>query len=149
MGYISDLRKHVGHKPLIMPGACIVVKDEEGRILLQKRSDSGKWGTVGGAMEPGESFEDTTHRELMEETGLKIEKMEMKAILSGKDMFHEYPNGDQVYNVICVFEVSEWTGELVINDDESLDFAFFSFSEAEKILNPFSLLILKKAGYYG
>ena len=148
MSYITDLRKHVGNAPLIVPGVCIVLKNEKGQILLQKRSDSGEWGTIGGAMELGESFEETAHRELMEETGLKVEKMEMKALLAGKELFHEYPNGDQVHNVICVFEVSEWVGEPVINDDESLGLDFFSFSEAEKILNPFSLLILKKTGYY-
>ena len=52
MSYITDLRKHVGNAPLIVPGVCIVLKDEKGRVLLQKRSDSGKWGTIGGAMEP-------------------------------------------------------------------------------------------------
>ncbi len=148
MSYIMDLRKHVGHQPLIMPGVCIVVKNGEGAILLQKRTDSGKWSTIGGAMEPGESFEETAHRELFEETGLKIEKMEMKALLSGKEMYYVYPNGDQVYNVICLFEVSKWQGTPDVNDDESSEFAFFSLDDVRKILNPFSLLILKEAGYF-
>lgn len=148
MSYIMELRKHVGHQPLIMPGVCIVVKNGEGAILLQKRTDSGKWSTIGGAMEPGESFEETAHRELFEETGLKIERMEMKSILSGKDMFYVYPNGDQVFNVVCVFETSAWRGTPAINDDESIEFAFFTLDDARKILNPFSILILKEAGYF-
>lgn len=85
---------------------------------------------------------------VLEETGLKIEKMEMKALLSGKEMYYVYPNGDQVYNVICLFEVSQWQGTPAINDDESSEFAFFSLDDVRKILNPFSLLILKEAGYF-
>ncbi|MBW7460365.1 NUDIX domain-containing protein, partial [Paenibacillus sepulcri] len=54
MGYISDLRKYVGTQPLIMAGACVLVFNEEGQLLLQKRTDSLDWGTLGGALELGE-----------------------------------------------------------------------------------------------
>lgn len=37
--YIMDLRKIVGHRPLLQVGASVIVEDEKGRILLQKRSD--------------------------------------------------------------------------------------------------------------
>ena len=35
--YIMDLRKIVGHRPLLQVGASVIVEDEKGRILLQKR----------------------------------------------------------------------------------------------------------------
>ena len=41
MGYIMDLRKVVGHRPLIM--TCAGVINEENQILLQKRKDNGQW----------------------------------------------------------------------------------------------------------
>ena len=34
MSYIMDLRKVVGHRPLLQVGASIIVVDECGRILL-------------------------------------------------------------------------------------------------------------------
>jgi 8-oxo-dGTP pyrophosphatase MutT (NUDIX family) len=69
MGHISDLREIVGTRPLMMPGSCVVVLNEAREILLQKRSDSLDWGTIGGALELGESFEEAATRELHEEAG--------------------------------------------------------------------------------
>lgn len=47
MGYIKNLRKVLGHRPIIMTGACVLVIDQEGRILLQKRRDNGLWAYPG------------------------------------------------------------------------------------------------------
>lgn len=49
--YILDLRKTVGHRPLLQVGASVIVVDSEGRILLQKRRDNGLWGYAGGSVE--------------------------------------------------------------------------------------------------
>ena len=34
-----DLRKIVGHRPLLQVGASIIIEDNQGRILLQLRKD--------------------------------------------------------------------------------------------------------------
>ena len=70
MGYILDLRKELGHRPLIMSGAGAVIINKDNRILLQKRADNGFWGLPAGSMELGESFEACARREVMEETGI-------------------------------------------------------------------------------
>lgn len=61
------------------PSARLLVVDPDGRILLFRFAFSrgplaGRifWATPGGALEPGESFEDGARRELAEETGLTI-----------------------------------------------------------------------------
>lgn len=56
--YIMDLRKIVGHRPLLQVGASVIVEDEKGRILLQKRSDNHYWGYAGGSIELDETVED-------------------------------------------------------------------------------------------
>lgn len=56
--YIMDLRKIVGHRPLLQVGASVIVEDEKGRILLQKRSDNHCWGYAGGSVELDETAED-------------------------------------------------------------------------------------------
>ena len=50
-GYIMDLRKIVGHRPLLQVGASVIVEDTLGRILLQLRSDNHCWGYAGGSVE--------------------------------------------------------------------------------------------------
>ncbi|WP_019070745.1 methyltransferase, FxLD system [Streptomyces hokutonensis] len=50
-------------------GACAVVTDAHGRVLLG-RSTSGMWELPGGRTEGSEPFEQTAVRELAEETGL-------------------------------------------------------------------------------
>ena len=38
--YIMDLRKVVGHAPLLQVGASIIVENENGQVLLEKRTDN-------------------------------------------------------------------------------------------------------------
>lgn len=74
MGYILELRKQVGHRPLIMTCAGVLLLNEKRELLLQKRADNGLWGYPGGSMELGESFKDCARREVQEETGLICRK---------------------------------------------------------------------------
>lgn len=48
MGYILELRKQVGHRPLIMTCAGVLLLNEKRELLLQKRADNGLWGYPGG-----------------------------------------------------------------------------------------------------
>ncbi|WP_143669250.1 NUDIX domain-containing protein, partial [Streptomyces rochei] len=52
--FIRDLRTTAGHQLLWLPGVTAVVFDEEGRVLLCRRSDNGRWSLIGGIPEPGE-----------------------------------------------------------------------------------------------
>jgi mutator protein MutT len=63
------------HKPFVL-SVRILIRDENGRCLLLKRSVSnksnvGKWEFPGGKIDPGEKIEDAILREVAEETGLK------------------------------------------------------------------------------
>ncbi len=58
--------------------AGVILVDPRGWILMQERDehpriDPEKWGLSGGHVEPGESFEEAAHRELEEETGVRID----------------------------------------------------------------------------
>ncbi len=77
MGHVEELRHMVGHRPLVMPGAAVLALDGGGRLLLQRRTDSGLWCLPGGMMEPGGSIEETARRELREETGLEAERLDL------------------------------------------------------------------------
>ena len=62
--YIKWIRSKVGQEKVILvfTGGCVF--DERGRVLLQKRGDSGNWGFPGGAIELGEKPENAAIREL-------------------------------------------------------------------------------------
>lgn len=52
--YIKEMRKLVGHAPLMVIGCGVIIENDKGQILLQKRRDNGCWAIIGGAMEMGE-----------------------------------------------------------------------------------------------
>ena len=53
-------------------GVSGYVEDEQGRVLLGRRSDTGEWAMVYGINEPGEEPADTVAREVKEETGVDV-----------------------------------------------------------------------------
>ena len=134
--YILDLRKVVGHRPLIQVGASIIVEDEQGRVLLQLRSDNHCWGYCGGSMEIDEQAEETARRELMEETGLTAEDLELFGVFSGPDYHYVYPNGDEVSNVDIVFLCRKYSGSLKCQEGEVDDLRFFAPDEIPENLSP-------------
>ena len=142
MGYISNLRKFVGHDPLIGLGATTLVFNDKNEILLNLRNDTNTWGIPGGAMELYETIEETAIRELKEETGILANQLELVTVLSGRDYYFEYPNGDKLCTVIVLFKVCHYSNSLKVSDDESKELRFFSLeqlplleSRAKVILN--------------
>ena len=135
--YIMDLRKVVGHRPLLQVGASVIVVDSENRILLQLRSDNHCWGYAGGSVELDEVVEEAAKRELFEETGLVAEGLELFGVFSGKDTHYIYPNGDEVSNVDIVYICRQYTGTLKCQDGEVEDLKFFRMVEIpENISKP-------------
>lgn len=134
--YIMDLRKIVGHRPLLQVGASVIVEDEKGRILLQKRSDNHYWGYAGGSIELDENVEDAAKRELFEETGLTADRLELFGIFSGKDMHYIYPNGDEVSNIDIVYICRDYTGTLRRQENEVEELKFFALNEIPQKISP-------------
>ena len=128
-GYILDLRKVVGHRPLIQTGASVLVEDSKGRVLLQLRHDNHCWGYPGGSMEIDEDIEDTARRELLEETGIVAEELELFGVFSGKALHYIYPNGDEVSNVDIVYLCKKYSGTLKRQEGEVDELRFFAASE--------------------
>lgn len=143
MGYIMDLRKIVGARPLIMAGACVIVI-KDGRILLQLRADNGLWGLPGGSLEPGESMEAVARRELYEETGLTAKELELMNVFSGEQLFYKYPNGDEVYNVVAVYICIDYEGEIQREVAEVTELRFFNLEEIPERISPPDQPIIKE-----
>jgi len=135
--YIMDLRKLVGHRPLLQVGASVIVVDAQNRVLLQLRSDNHCWGYAGGSVELDEVVEDAAKRELLEETGLIADKLELFGVFSGADTHYIYPNGDEVSNVDIVYICRRYHGTLKPQADEVDELRFFAPNEIpENISQP-------------
>jgi mutator protein MutT len=135
--YIKSLRGLVGHIPLLQCGASIIVFNKEEKVLMIHRTDDDSWCFPGGSIELGEKVEEAAKREVLEETGLVVDDLELFGVFSGKELYHQYPNGDQVYNVAIVYRTNTFTGELLKNTAESKDCRFFDINELpEKICPP-------------
>ncbi len=137
MGYIEKIRKSVGHEPIFICGCGVLIFNEQGQVLLQKRSDDGTWGNPGGSMELGETIYEAAVREVFEETNLVIDPKDLKLfkIYSGEEQHHIYPNGDEAYIVSIMFKTNNYKGDIKIDDDESLDLKFFDLDNLPDNLN--------------
>lgn len=136
MNYVQELRSLVGHRPLMIPGAAVLIVDQQNRLLLQHRKDNQQWGLIGGSMEIGESLEETARREVLEETGLELDEIEWFGLFSGQDLIYECPNGDVVVNVVAVYTARYSRGELKADQDEAHQACFFRLKELPKDLSP-------------
>ena len=125
--YISWLRSKVGHEKVILvfAGGCLF--NDEGKVLLQKRGDSGKWGFPGGAIELGEKPEETAVRELKEETGLDVEVESLIGIYTDSDI--KYPSGDEAHSICIVYKLKAIGGELKCDNLETIGLKYFAIDE--------------------
>lgn len=96
-----ELRKVWGSRPLIAAAVGVLIQDEHGRVLLQRRGDDGLWSEPGGALDPGEDFLTGARRELLEETGLTCQGLTLlpvpEGLQDGPELYHRYPNGHEIY----------------------------------------------------
>jgi len=66
----------------LVPAAGVLAVDDDGRLLLQRRRDTGQWAIPMGRMELGETPTACAVRETLEETGVQVEATELLGIYS-------------------------------------------------------------------
>ena len=134
MNYISELRKIVGKELVMTVGCGVLVENQEGKVLLQKRSDTGEWCVPGGALEPGETYVEAAAREVREEVGIEVSDLKLFGLYSGDDRMIHYPNGDKVYSLSVIFTTRNYSGIISDSDSEVLEHRFFSRDEVPEDL---------------
>jgi 8-oxo-dGTP pyrophosphatase MutT (NUDIX family) len=140
--FIRDLRSTIGHQLLWLPGVSAVVLDDQGRVLLNRRSDNGRWSLIGGIPEPGEQPAACAVREVHEETGVHcvVERVLVVQALRAVT----YDNGDICQYMDISVRCRAVGGEARVNDDESLDVGWFEVDALPR-LNEFALHRIKQA----
>lgn len=127
--HIAHLRHSIGHDLLLLPSVTVLPRDEIGRILLVRHADTGRWGTIGGAVEVDEHPATTAVREAAEEAGVHVELTQLVAALGGPQFRLTYPNGDQTAYVSVVYEARVIAGRPQPDADETIDVAWVAPAE--------------------
>ncbi|MER6330626.1 NUDIX hydrolase [Streptomyces sp. NPDC001034] len=140
--FIRTLRASAGRQLLWLPGVTAIVFDDEGRVLLGRRTDTRKWSVVGGIPEPGEQPADCAVREVFEETAVRC--LPERVVLVQALQPVTYDNGDVCQYMDITFRCRAVGGEARVNDDESLEVGWFEV-DALPELNEFALHRIKRA----
>lgn len=106
--------------PRIDPAIIVLVSDEE-RALLGRQAawPVGRYSTIAGFVEPGESLEDAVAREVLEETGVRVDKIE----------YHSSQPWPFPSSLMLGFTARALTREVRLNDQELEDARWFSRSD--------------------
>ncbi|SPF05531.1 NUDIX hydrolase [Streptomyces sp. MA5143a] len=140
--FIRTLRVSAGHQLLWLPGVTAVVFDDEGRVLLNRRSDNGQWSLIGGIPDPGEQPAACAVREVQEETAIRCVPERIVLVQALAPV--RYDNGDVCQYMDTTFRCRAVGGEARVNDDESLEVGWYSL-DALPDLSEFALSRIKQA----
>lgn len=122
--YIRDIRQKIGNTLLMSSSMTALIFNDEGHILVERRLDDGLWNFPSGAYEVGEEPAEIVVREVYEETGLLVRPTRLTGVYGGHDFVRTYPNGDVVAYIGFVFVCEIFSGELQLDDSESLELRF-------------------------
>jgi ADP-ribose pyrophosphatase YjhB (NUDIX family) len=114
------------------PGGGAVITDDDGRILLQRRADSGNWSLPGGMQDLGESMPDAVRREIREETGLEIEITGLVGLYTDPAHVMAYDDGE-VRQEFTVMFCGRVVGGQLRGSDESTEVRFVDPAEFDAL----------------
>lgn len=145
--YVRWVRSKVGHERLLLPTVTVLIRDDRRRIVMVRNVETGRWGFVGGMVEPGESPAEAAVREAKEETGLDVDLLDITAAIGGPQFEVEHPNGDRVACVGVVYEAVVTGGEMRPDHLETSEVEWVEPSRLQEIdLNPIGRALIEELG---
>lgn len=139
--HVRRLRAAVGQELLLLPGVCAVVFDEQDRVLLVRGGETGRWSPVGGILEPGEQPADAVVREVYEETAVRCVPERLVVAETLRPV--TYRNGDRCQFLDLTFRCRAVGGEARVNDDESLEVAWFPLDKLPDMEDAFRFRVAR------
>ena len=124
--YVGRLRALVGNRLLKLPGACVLIEDASGRILLERSRGTSIYRLIGGLAEERESMEQCARREVAEETGLTLGRLVPYGFCDGEDSINTLSNGHELHSMTMLFHAASWSGEPVPDPVEIADLGWFA-----------------------
>jgi ADP-ribose pyrophosphatase YjhB (NUDIX family) len=116
----------------VVPAVTAFVQDSEGRILMERRTDNGRWGLPGGTHQAGESIAQTVIREVVEETGLLVEVDRMIGIYSDPKRVIAFSDGEVRQEFTMCF-AAHVTGGKLASSSESFEVDWISYNTLDQL----------------
>ncbi|MFI0422292.1 NUDIX domain-containing protein [Spongiactinospora sp. 9N601] len=116
----------------LVVGVSVAITDEQGRVLLQRRTDNGLWALPGGGMDLTESVPEAGRREVKEETGYDVEISGMVGLYTDARHIIAYSDGEvrRQFNVCLTGRIVG--GEMTISG-ESTELRWVSGAELDAL----------------
>ncbi|MCU7731166.1 NUDIX domain-containing protein [Actinoplanes sp. KI2] len=117
----------------LVPSANVVVTNDDGDILLIRRSDNGNWALPGGAMDLGESLPDAAVRETAEETGIDVEITGLVGIYTDPRHVILYTSNGEARQEFSVVFAARPTGGAPTTSAESTEVRWVPVREIDRL----------------
>jgi ADP-ribose pyrophosphatase YjhB (NUDIX family) len=88
----------------VVPSVTVVIRDDQGRVLLIHKIDNDLWALPGGGHDAGERITDTAVREVNEETGLDVEVVRLVGTYTNPHHVMAYDDGEVRQQFSLCFE---------------------------------------------
>jgi ADP-ribose pyrophosphatase YjhB (NUDIX family) len=115
----------------MVPSVNVVVANEEGEILLIRRSDNDNWALPGGAIDIGESLAQAAVRETREETGIDCEITGLVGIYTDPGHIILYTSDGEARQEFSIVLTARAVSGQPTPSDESTEVRWVPLDEAE------------------
>lgn len=137
MDYCEDIRKMIGNSPLIVVRPCVAILNKQGEVLLT-RNAGGTWNIPSGILQLNESVEECMARIVLEDIGVKLLKLKLLSVYSGKELINRVlESGDEYHPVAIVYLCTEYEGEINQNNHQEKEARFFHLNQLPEQIIPF------------
>jgi mutator protein MutT len=117
-------------RPFVGVGVVVLRGDEVLLVQRGKAPNKGQWSIPGGKQRLGETVMQAVHRELLEETGVKIKQA---ALLDVVDVIMPDDNGKIQYHYTLVDYQAEWLSGECRSGDDADAVKWVSFDELNSV----------------
>ena len=143
------IQREYPEAPIVGVGAVVV---EAGRVLLVQRGREpmrGKWTLPGGALEVGESLHEGVVREVEEETGLRVEPVELVELLD-RIVREDTAEGDRIrYHYVIADYLCRVQGGTLAASSDADDVRWVERAEwnnhSALLLDPITIRVIEAA----
>ncbi|MGI5327507.1 NUDIX domain-containing protein [Actinomadura nitritigenes] len=114
----------------LVPAVNVVVENNNGEILMIRRTDNDNWALPGGAIDLGESVTQAAIRETKEETGIDVEITGLVGIYSDPKHVIHYTSNDEVRQEFSILLSGSPRGGDLETSEESYEVSWVPKAQA-------------------